>query len=62
MKSSGKLLQWISAELFFIVSVISTVMFGVFSNSIANDMHLSTNLLGWLSGTFFITYSVGQFY
>ena len=62
MKSSGKLLQWISAEMFFIVSVISTVMFGVFSNSIANDMHLSTNLLGWLSGTFFITYSVGQFY
>ena len=62
MKSSSKLVQWISTELFFIASVVSNVMFGVFGSEISKNMSLSPSMLGWLSGTFFITYSFVQFY
>lgn len=62
MKKSARLLQWLSVEMFFIFSVISAIMFGVFSSAIAKIMHLSPSQLGWLSGTFFITYAIIQFY
>lgn len=62
MRYASKWLQWSSAELFFIFSVISGVMFGVFSGPIAKSMHLSDTTLGWLSGIFFIVYAITQFF
>jgi MFS family permease len=62
MQAEHKIIKWISAELFFVVSVISSVMFGVFSAAISHDFHLSPSTLGWLSGIFFIVYALAQFY
>lgn len=62
MKKSANLLQWFSVEIFFVFSVVSAIMFGIFSSAVTNSMHLSSTQLGWLSGTFFITYAVTQFY
>lgn len=46
MQAEHKIIKWISAELFFVVSVISSVMFGVFSAAISHDFHLSPSTLG----------------
>jgi MFS family permease len=62
MKKSACLFQWLSVEIFFVFSVVSAIMFGVFSSAVTDSMHLSSTQLGWLSGTFFITYAVTQFY
>lgn len=60
MKS--KFMKWASAELFFITSVASSLMFGLFNANVARNMHLSQTTLGWLSGIFFIVYAIAQFY
>ena len=58
----SKIIRWGSVELFFIVSVISTIMFGIFSAAVVSEMKLSQAMLGWLSGVFFIVYAFTQLY
>lgn len=62
MKKLACLFQWLSVEIFFVFSVVSAIMFGVFSTAVTKSMHLSSSQLGWLSGTFFIVYAITQFY
>lgn len=57
-----KFLKWASAELFFITSVASSLLFGLFNPSVAHEMQLSQSTMGWLSGIFFIVYAIAQFY
>ncbi|MBP9743091.1 MAG: MFS transporter [Burkholderiales bacterium] len=56
-----KFLKWASAELFFVVSVASSIVFGMFNARVAQQMHLTHTTLGWLSGVFFIAYAIAQF-
>lgn len=56
----SRFLAWGSAELFFIIGVVIAILFAILSPSVAKELHLSQSQLGTLSGTFFITYSVGQ--
>jgi MFS family permease len=55
-----RLLAWISAESFFIVGVVVTIAFAILSADIAGELGIGESQLGALSGTFFVTYAVGQ--
>ncbi|MBP9743089.1 MAG: MFS transporter [Burkholderiales bacterium] len=62
MNKSRAYLQWSFVQLFFVVSVIFSVMFGVYSPNITSNLSINQAQFGWLSGIFFIFYAVVQFY
>jgi MFS family permease len=62
MSQSNSLVQWSVVQIFFIVSVVFSVMFGVYTPSIIGSLHISLSSFGWLAGMFFIFYAIVQFY
>ena len=62
MNKTTAYLQWGFVQLFFIVSVIFSVMFGVYSPNITGELSVNPAEFGLLSGVFFIFYAMVQFY
>ena len=55
-----RLLAWGAAEGFFVLSVLTAVVFAITSGEIASALKLTEADLGLLSGVFFITYALSQ--
>lgn len=62
MNKTTAYLQWSFVQLFFVVSVIFSVMFGVYSSNITGSLGVNQAEFGLLSGVFFIFYAMVQFY
>lgn len=62
MGKTRSLLSWAGVELFFVSNVVSSVMFGTYSSSIADQNGISSTTLGWLSGVFFVVFALTQLY
>ena len=62
MKKSSAYLQWSLVQLFFVISVIFSVMFGIYSPNITSSLNVNPAQFGWLAGVFFIFYAAVQFY
>lgn len=56
----SRFLAWVSAEAFFVVGVVVAIFFAILSPDVSKALKLDASQLGTLSGTFFISYSVGQ--
>ena len=62
MKKSTAYLQWSLVQLFFVVSVVFSVMFGIYSQNITSTLNINQAQFGLVAGVFFIFYAVVQFY
>jgi len=53
---------WGTGDLYFILSVLVAVMFGILSPDLQKQLHLSSAQLGLLASVSFISYGVAQFF
>ncbi|MFT6835754.1 MAG: MFS family permease [Francisellaceae bacterium] len=59
---SKNIMQWIVVEAFFVVSVFSAMLFGIYSHPISVANQLSSIQVGILSGVFFGVFSLVQLF
>ncbi|MDC0534237.1 MFS transporter [Francisellaceae bacterium] len=56
------IIKWLGAELFFVISIFVTILFGMKSPEFAHINHLSSFQVSILSGSFFICFAISQFF
>jgi MFS family permease len=62
MKNLTGVVQWVNVQLFFVISIVFSVMFGVYSESITQTLNINQAQFGWLAGVFFVFFAIVQFY
>ena len=55
------LVVWGAGDLYFILSVIIAILFGILSPDLQKELHLSSGEVGVLGSVFFLSYGIAQF-
>ncbi len=56
------ILVWGAADLYFILSVITAVLFGILSPDLQKELNLSSAQIGLLGSVFFLSYGIAQLF
>lgn len=59
--SMRAIIVWGMGDIYFIVSVMIAVLFGIFSPNLQQQLHLDSAQIGLLGSVFFLSYGVAQF-